>query len=109
MSSRRASFLNDSLNAENIDEMENFELNDDLINNLTKLKDCKVLKIGHFNINSILNKMDHIKLFINDFDILTISKSKIDSEILDLELTITDYNLLPLDRDVNLGVLIFFL
>ena len=63
----------------------------------------KGLKIGHLNVNSILNKLDYIKILIKHFDVLAISESKLNSNSTDAELSIQDYNLERLDRDSNGG------
>ena len=60
-----------------------------LLKNL-KLKNTNRLILGHFNINSVVGKSDHLKvLIVNNIDILVLTETKIDSSfplILNLEL-----------------------
>ena len=58
------------------------------------------LKCCHLNVNGLFSKLDEIKLllFETKIDILAISESHLNSEILDYEISIPNYALIRNDR-----------
>ena len=92
------------VNEENIDDVP-FDENE--FNNFD-ISNLKGLKIGHININSLLNKLDYVKLMIKKFDSLAVSETKLDNDITDAELCITECNLVRLDRNCYGGGVLFY-
>lgn len=69
------------------------------------LSTAKGLKIAHLNVNGLLNKIDDVRILVNQakLDILTISESKLCSDICDAEIKIPNFKLFRLDRDRHGG------
>ena len=63
------------------------------------------LKVGHLNIRSIYNKIDSLKLLLNEkpFDIFTISETWLNSDIIDGEISIPGYTFSRNDRNGRSG------
>jgi hypothetical protein len=80
----------------------NVERNDDLADISTN----KGFRIGHLNINGLSNKIDDIKIMLthSKLDILAISESKLNNDILDADISIPNFNLVRLDRDQTVVV-----
>ena len=59
------------------------------------------VRLLHFNVGNLLPKLDSLKIDCNDINphIVCISKTWLDKEISDTELTIIGYNLARLDRN----------
>ena len=70
------------VNEENIDDI---LFDEDEFNNFD-IFSLKALKKGHININSLLNKLNYVKLMIKKFGILAVSETKLDNDIADREL-----------------------
>ena len=64
------------------------------------------LKVAHLNIRSIYNKIDSLKLLLNEkpFDIFTISETWLNSDITDGEISIPGYTFSRNDRKEDLVV-----
>ena len=62
---------------------------------------CKGLHFLHINVNSVLPKIDELKLIANKSNatILGISETKLDKTIMDSELNIEGYDLIRSDRN----------
>ena len=63
------------------------------------------LKVAHLNIRSIYNKIDSLKLLLNEkpFDIFTISETWLNSDITDGEISIPGYTFSRNDRNGRSG------
>ena len=62
------------------------------------------MKIAHSNINSIRNKIDDISVELSDYDIICISETKLNDQILTTSLLIDSYNnAIRKDRNINNG------
>ena len=71
----------------------------------------KNLKIGHLNINGLVNKLCEVQhlLYVVKFDLLGITETHLNSSISDDWIKISGYNLVRRDRDsCGGGVLIYF-
>lgn len=57
-------------------------------------------KVGHFNTRSVRNRMDDVRLLLtlNQFDVLTISESWLDSSVNDSEVSIPGYDVIRHDH-----------
>ena len=68
------------------------------------------LKIAHLNTNGLLSKLDFLKIMMHKykFDVLCISESKLDTNILDSEIKIDGYELFRLDRNRHGGGVLFY-
>ena len=75
-----------------------------------RLKNVGRLVIGCFNINSIRNKFEGLKVFVSDnIDILIVAETKIDNSFPKGQFFIHGYSEpLPLDRNSNGGGLLVF-
>ena len=69
---------------------------------------CLQCELPFYVENSLLNKLDFVKLMIMKFDILAVSETKLDNDIADVELCITEYNLVRLDRNCGGGAVLFY-
>jgi hypothetical protein len=63
------------------------------------------LKVAHLNIRSICNKIDSLKLLLNEkpFDIFTISETRLNSDITDGKISIPGYTFARNDRNGRSG------
>ena len=63
------------------------------------------LKLGHLNIRSLRNKVDHIQFLLHEYplDVFAVSESWLDSSISDAEMSIHNYNLERKDRNITGG------
>ena len=78
-----------------------------------KLKKTRGISVAHLNINGLLTKIHQIRLLLEEtrLDILTISESHLNSEIINEEIEIENYSILRKDRKDDSswgGVLIYF-
>ena len=69
------------------------------------------MSIAHININSIWNKIDEVKLLLNEglFHILAISETKLDSTYNSFYLQNADYRISRLDRKKGGGGLLVYI
>ena len=80
-------------------------LNDDLV-----LTDKSCLNIGHLNINGLRSKIDFLRIFLrkHKFDILCLNETKIDSTVLDTEVSVPGYTIFRQDRNCHGGGVLIF-
>ena len=69
------------------------------------------MKLCHLNINSLPNKVDHLKYILRNtpFDIITISESHCDENITDSELHIDGFNIIRKDRSRHGGGIVMYI
>lgn len=82
----------------------NHQISDNLLTDDT-LKSSKGISICLLNINSLISKIDEIKLLVlnNNIDILCLNETKIDQEIGNSEIHIDGYNIYRKDRNRHGG------
>ena len=70
-----------------------------------QLKRGKGLTMIHLNIRSLLKNIEELRMFINEYkaDVVTLSETWLDKDILDKEININQYNLERKDRNRNGG------
>ena len=70
-----------------------------------KISTTNGLKIAHLNVNGLQKKIDDLKILVNcaKLDVLTISETKLNSEILNAEIDIPNFKLFRLDCDRHGG------
>ena len=78
---------------------------DDHFISLNQLKHVKGLTMIHLNIRSLLNNIEELRMFINENkpDVVTLSETWLDKDILDEEININQYNLERKDHNRNGG------
>ena len=71
--------------------------------NFASLKNIKGLKIVHYNVRSLIKKMDQIRLLLNDTptDVLTISETWLQPHLSSGLIQLKDYKAFRLDRNVK--------
>lgn len=88
------------------------DINPNIGNNVefNTLASAKGLKMGHLNINGLLNKIDEVRILVNllKLDIFAVSETKLDDNILDHEIMINGFKLFRLDRDRHGGGVLIY-
>ena len=73
--------------------------------NAGKLLGKRGFRFAHLNAHSIVNKMDEIRLLLRDnpFEVFAVSEARLNSSILDSEVSVPGYTLVRNDRNVKRG------